>query len=212
MNKQRRSALARALPLIAQAQELLEQARQAVSDVRDEEQEAYDNLSEGAQAGDQGDAMQTAIDGMDEAMDAIASFDVKEIAKTLAGIADRDEETVPPTLTPEEAETRRMARLPKWAKAMIDASDRRARQADERLAELFGEPDEEKPAQIVVDDYESPVRGKVVPATMVSFPSMGIRVRYDDRRKAIEIQAVSIGTLVVLPYASNTLMIRTERF
>ena len=46
--------------------ESLQEALDRLSEVRDEEQEAFDNMPESLQYGSRGDAMQDAIDTMDE--------------------------------------------------------------------------------------------------------------------------------------------------
>ena len=59
MNKQRRKDL-------LDVAEHLQDALDRLSEVRDEEQEAFDNMPESLQYGSRGDAMQEAIDTMDE--------------------------------------------------------------------------------------------------------------------------------------------------
>lgn len=59
MNKQRRKDL-------LDVAESLQEALDRLSEVRDEEQEAFDNMPESLQYGSRGDAMQEAIDTMDE--------------------------------------------------------------------------------------------------------------------------------------------------
>ncbi len=59
MNKQRRKDL-------LDVAESLQEALDRLSEVRDEEQEAFDNMPESLQYGSRGDAMQDAIDTMDE--------------------------------------------------------------------------------------------------------------------------------------------------
>lgn len=211
MNKARRTALAKALPLIEQAQALLAQAKTIAESVRDDEQEVYDNLSEGQQAGDMGEAMQAAVSDMDEGIDALAGLDLKGPAEALGRAADAADDVAPPAMDEEEAETRRMGRLPEWARQRIAGAERRAEEADARLVDVFAEPTDD-PEEIVIDDYNSPVRGRVVPSTQVAFPALGIRVRYDRHRKALEVQAVSIGTLCLLPQASNTICLKVDRF
>lgn len=58
MNKARRQSLAKAAELLREALEIIEAAR-------DEEHEAFDNLPEGLQAGERGEAMQEAADALD---------------------------------------------------------------------------------------------------------------------------------------------------
>lgn len=59
MNKQRQKDL-------LDVAESLQEALDRLSEVRDEEQEAFDNMPESLQYGSRGDAMQDAIDTMDE--------------------------------------------------------------------------------------------------------------------------------------------------
>lgn len=214
MNKQRRAALAKALPLIEQAQALLTQAAEIAQGVRDDEQEVYDNLSEGQQTGETGDAMQTAISSMEEAIDGIACLELKAIADAVSEAADMGAEVKAATLTEADAEKRRMARLPDWAKRRIAEAERLTAEADARLASSFGDPDPGDVTEIVIDDYLSPHRGRSLPCRQVMFPGLGVRVMVNKRgdKPMLEIQAVSIGMLNILPQASNTILIGTQRF
>lgn len=67
MNKQRRQSLYDVVSSLSEAMDRL-------SEIRDEEQEAFDNMPEGLQCSSRGEAMQEAIDIMDE-----WSFDIEEI-------------------------------------------------------------------------------------------------------------------------------------
>lgn len=60
MNKARRKA-------IENLSEQLEEIQSAIQELRDEEEEAYDNLPESLQEGEKGDAMQEAIEYLDNA-------------------------------------------------------------------------------------------------------------------------------------------------
>lgn len=62
MNKQRRKELDKVQDLIIDAQNALEE-------LKDEEQECYDNLPEGIQDSERGDAMQEAIEYLEAAYD-----------------------------------------------------------------------------------------------------------------------------------------------
>ena len=64
MNKKRRSEIARATALIEQAWLILETCR-------DEEQDYYDNMPESFQDGEKGEAAQTPIDALDEAVSSL---------------------------------------------------------------------------------------------------------------------------------------------
>lgn len=59
MNKQRRQDL-------LDVSQLLSEASDRLNEIRDEEQEAFDNMPEGLQCSCRGEAMQEAIDTMDE--------------------------------------------------------------------------------------------------------------------------------------------------
>lgn len=71
MNKERRKALStlaeEVRQLIGYAEDLISQ----IETIRDEEQEYYDNMPEGIQSGEKGDAAQAAIDTMDEVISAL---------------------------------------------------------------------------------------------------------------------------------------------
>lgn len=214
MNKQRRATLAKALPLIEQAQALLAQAAEIAETVKGEEQEVFDGMSEGQQSGDAGDAMQTAISDMDEAIDGIAALDLKAIAEAISRTADAADAVAPAKLSEKEADARRMARLPEWAKRQLVAAKKAVREANAQLADCFGDRDEDDPTEIIIDDFQSPVRGRTLPAKQVMFPGLGIRVLVNKRGDTpmLELQAVNIGMLNILPQASNTILVRTERF
>ena len=67
MNKIRRKALRKALELIDEAKSIIEACR-------DEEQEAFDNLPEGLQESERGEAMAECIYQMEDAMDSAESI------------------------------------------------------------------------------------------------------------------------------------------
>lgn len=48
----------------------LEQLSSDIESIRDEEQEKYDNMPEGLQSGEKGEAMQSAVDALTSAIDA----------------------------------------------------------------------------------------------------------------------------------------------
>lgn len=62
MNKERRNRINKVI-------EQLEVLKDEISDISMEESEAYDNLPEGIQDSDRGEAMQEAIDNLDMASD-----------------------------------------------------------------------------------------------------------------------------------------------
>lgn len=68
MNKLRRKQIAAAIELIERAYEILYQ-------VREDEQEAFDNLPEGLQCSERGEAMEEIIDNLEEYLDALDIVD-----------------------------------------------------------------------------------------------------------------------------------------
>lgn len=211
MNKARRNALAKALPLIVQVQALIKEARDAVECVRDDEKEVYDNLSEGQQNGDMGDAMQRALDDMDEALDGFDGIDLKTIVEALEKVCDDSVDVDGAVLGKAEAEERRMARLPHWVKERIAHAEKRADDADARLGDVFPEWDEKKVKAITIDDYSSPVRGRVIPSDQVAFPAHKLRVSANRHGGGIDVDGLDMGTICILPRASNGVTIRLSR-
>lgn len=212
MNKSRRTALAKALPLVAQAQAMLAEAKAIVESVRDDEQEVYDNLSEGQQGGDMGEAMQAALSDMEESIDGISSISFKDIVDGIERASDQSgEEVAVASLTEAEIEERRMARLPDWAKRRIAAAETKASDAEAGLRDVFAEPDEANKRQILIDDYLSPVRGRVIPSDQVSFPGYGIRVSADRHGRGVSIDGLDMGSICIMPQAGNCAIVRIER-
>ena len=212
MNKQRRAALAKALPMLAEAAKILAEARTRVSDVKDDEEEAYNGLSEGSQNGDAGQAMNQAYSDMSDALDALDAIDLKEVVRIVAETAERAEPEIEPArLGEDELRDRRMARLAPWARQELDRAAAAVAKAEGELATSFREADPEATRQITVDEYGSPLRGRVVPSDQVAFPRQGIRASVTRDGKAVEIHGLDMGSIVVMPYASNTIHVRTER-
>lgn len=74
MNRARRKELAKVVALIEEARELLEA-------VIDEEQEAFDNMPEGRQQSERGEAMKEYIYTMEELLDAMDTDELQEIVE-----------------------------------------------------------------------------------------------------------------------------------
>lgn len=67
MNNERRKALKKAIDDLNEAKTKIESAMEIIDNCRDEEQEAYDNLPEGIQDGEKGDAMLENISSLEDA-------------------------------------------------------------------------------------------------------------------------------------------------
>lgn len=76
MNKERREELLEVV-------DLLEDAANRLSEIRDDEQDAFDSMPDGLQTSVRGDAMQEAIDKMDEFGDTILNLQnsIEQFAK-----------------------------------------------------------------------------------------------------------------------------------
>lgn len=71
MNKQQRKTLAGALAKLGAVKEALEAAKQVVSDLAEEEQEKFDNMPEGLQGGEKGQAIEEAANTLSEISDSL---------------------------------------------------------------------------------------------------------------------------------------------
>lgn len=74
MNKFRRKEIARAIALIEEAHGILET-------VRDEEQEAFDNMPEGLQCSERGEAMEGYIYTLESYLDNLDTNELEEIVE-----------------------------------------------------------------------------------------------------------------------------------
>jgi hypothetical protein len=211
MNKARRNALKKALPFILEAQKAMEKALSIVSDTKDEEKEAYDNLNTSMQEGDLGQSMEEAINLLEEITDSFDAIDLKIIAEKIAEVADVncEEDFKIAKITEAEAEKRKYDRLPEWAKSRIQVLEKKVLETEEKLRNMFPDPDPEKTGQILIEDYGSPMRGKVLPAEMIRITGSNIRIYGERKRKgnSICIEATDMNVLSVRPSASNTIMV-----
>lgn len=211
MNKARRNALKKALPLILEAQKAMEKALNIVSEAKDEEKDTYDNLNTSMQEGDLGQSIEEAINLLEEITDSFDAIDLKIIAEKIAEVADvnSEEDFKIAKITEAEAEKRKYERLPEWAKSRIQMLEKKVLETEEKLVNIFPDPDPEKPGQILIEDYGSPMRGKVLPAEMIKITGSNIRIYGERKRKgdAICIEATDMNVLNVRPSASNTIIV-----
>ena len=70
MNKDRRKTLERLVAEVSNLQGKLADIRMEIESARDEEQEYYDNMPESFQSGEKGDAVQAAVEALEEALSA----------------------------------------------------------------------------------------------------------------------------------------------
>lgn len=74
MNKERRKAVANAIAKLHDLKEDLESITTEIADAHDGEQEAYDNLPEGLQQGEKGEAMSAAVTALEEATEKLETM------------------------------------------------------------------------------------------------------------------------------------------
>lgn len=74
MNKERRKQLKEAVTLLTDAQEKIQEASSIVETCKDEEEESYDNLPEGVQDSERGEAMEENASQLDDAMSELESI------------------------------------------------------------------------------------------------------------------------------------------
>lgn len=208
MNNARRKKIKTASEMIIKAQAEMLKAKAILEEVRDDEKDAYENLSDGQKDGDRGSEMQENIDSLSEACDELESFDVDQILESLAQCSEEVEITGTKTLSNEEIQKRRMARLPAWAKSLLQRSEAERISAEKKLEKSFGEQNPEDPDQMVVDDYIGTLKGKALPCMQILFPFHEIRVTGDGKR-GIQITAVGFKRLAVFPESSNSIRIKT---
>lgn len=83
MNKQRRKDIADLVKRLAAARSDVDEILSDIEAVKDEEQESFDNLPEGLQASEQGQATEAAVTALEEAHSALDDFDFDSIEGSL---------------------------------------------------------------------------------------------------------------------------------
>jgi acyl carrier protein len=210
MNNNRRAQLKMAANRLSTVTLAISEARALIDEARDEEQEAYDNMSEGLQQGDQGQAMDSAIAEMQDALDKLDEIDTVEIIQALEQAADRDipSETVAAKLTAADIKQRRIERLPSWAKAEFERLQRAAASALAQAQAVYPDPDPARDDQIIIEDCLSPHRGKALPFESISL--RGVMLQLCHGRKGVELRS-KWEPLLVRPMSSNTIMVEVEK-
>lgn len=83
MNKSRRKQIDNLYSLVEQHIQGLAEIATDLESLKDEEREAFDNLSEGLQQSEQGQATEAAADALDNAYDALDELDLQPILDAL---------------------------------------------------------------------------------------------------------------------------------
>lgn len=212
MNNDRRSEIAAAFPLLADALAKLAEARELIESARDEEQEYLDAMPDGLKNGDKGQTAEAAIQNLEEALDGIDQIDARDILRALEDASDRSAavDAAPAKLSAEEAEQRQWDRLPQWAKDRIGGLERNIASVKADMAGMFSDATG-APAEAVVADYVSPLKGKVIPCERIEFPAYGIVVYVEEGYDGVTITSKN-GQLALLPKVSNITIVKRVPF
>ncbi len=210
MNNERRNAIAKISPLMDAINEKIAEAVAILEDVKSDEESMYDEMSEGRQNGDKGEEAQSCINAMSTLIDELQSINITEQLSELAQAVDRDLPEITGRISKVEAQKRRDARLPQWAKDHMRRLVEQAERAEEKLSAKYQAPgkDSRKP---VFGGYHSPLAGMEIPTDQVEFPQVGIRLSYDHQLKAVEVYGMNMGSLVVRANSSNVMYIKATR-
>lgn len=207
MNKQRSEKAKKALEVIAAARNAMESALDDLRVIRDELGESLDNMSDGAREGENGQIMAMDHDALEELIDAIDGFDLKNVIEDASQNLDIKEPDVPEAkLTPAKLQEKRMKRLPKWAADRIASAEKARDSAIKAAEKAFGEPQGE-PEEFVVWRQHGPFKGKLIPTEIIEVPILGIKLRVqpipgmDEKTWGLEVMAGR--ELMIKPIASN---------
>jgi K+/H+ antiporter YhaU regulatory subunit KhtT len=96
MNKKRRQEISRIVTkveeIVADAREKLEELQTSIESIRDEESDCYENLPEGIMYSERGEAMEQAVDNLDNAASSIEelidNLDCEELIEYLNDAAE----------------------------------------------------------------------------------------------------------------------------
>lgn len=83
MNAQRRKALADLMDRLTPLAATITDIKDALESIRDEEQDSFDNMPEGLQQSDRGQASEEAISTLDSAIDDLENFDIDNIVSSI---------------------------------------------------------------------------------------------------------------------------------
>lgn len=87
MNKENRKQLDSARADLERAQESLEIAQEIIESIKNDEQSKFDNMPEGLQDGEIEQAIQQAIDELDNALSEIGNFDCGSVIEYIESAA-----------------------------------------------------------------------------------------------------------------------------
>lgn len=96
----------------------IENAKEEVEGLRDDEQEKFDNLPEGLQQAERGQAMEEAVGYLEEAADKL-----EEAAQALRDLLDDEPKPMPDDVTPDDPQVVMQEALHTCAQALEEAQD-----------------------------------------------------------------------------------------
>lgn len=86
MNNARRKRIQEVVKSLEEIRDQIEALRNDVEDIKDEEQECFDNLPEGLQGSERGQAMETNAETLDETVANLEDIDFEDIITALENI------------------------------------------------------------------------------------------------------------------------------
>ena len=216
MNKQRSAKAKKALEAIAAARNAMEAALDDLRVIRDELGESLDSMSDGAREGENGQIMAMDHGALEELIDAIDGFDLKNVIEDASQNLDIEGPDVPEAkLTPAELEEKRMKRLPKWAADRIASAEKSRDTAIKQAEKAFGEP-QGKPEEFVVWRQHGPFKGKLIPTEIVEVPELGLKLRVQRvpgmEKKTWGLEIMAERDLMIRPQSGNMAFICGERW
>lgn len=201
MNRNDRRALSDALGSLREIQERIASVRSIVSGIRDEDQSRYDDMSDRRRDGDAGEALQSDISMLDEALEAIDGLGLGNVADKLAHAADDDVPEISETaLSAKEIERRRWKRLAPWAQKTITDLRADLAKAVARAVDMFAEPKGVR-GEFAIHDYGD-MHGRIMPTRTIMIPELEIQLSIDKHGRGLMIRGDR--SIIVMPEASNT--------
>lgn len=204
VNNNDRRTLNAALASMDEIRDRVSSLRSIVSAIRDEDQSRYDDMSERRRDGDAGEALQSDISMLEEALEAIDGLDLKQVADKLVHAADADVPDISEAaLGQKEIERRRWKRLAPWAQKTITDLRADLGKAVARAADMFAEP-KGVHGELAIHDYGD-LHGRILPTRTIMVPELAIQISIDKHGRGLMIRGDR--SIIVMPEASNTVHI-----
>ena len=215
MNKKRAATAEKALRTIAEALQTMLDAAEELQGIHDELEDQFSAMSEKAQEGDRGQELSDEISNLSEIIEAIAAIDVAREIGDAARNLDLEAPDFPAAkIDAKTLADKRMARLPQWARIMLDQAIARQKEAEKTVLSAFGEPSG-KPEEFTLWKHASGnLGGKVIPGRIIEVPSIGLRLEvarmgrdFETREERWGLSIHAGRDLAIHPSASNVVYV-----